>query len=91
MFVRLLLELAGVVQFDQIDGFLDIMEFFLVTHSERLVAPAELVDSLDLVGIVFKFLDEGRSTHWLILLTSIFFWMVYLVRLLFFLILSFYF
>ena len=46
MFVGLHFEFSGVIEFDKIDGFLDILELFLVCESDLLIASSELVDSL---------------------------------------------
>ena len=69
MLVGLVFEFFGVVKFDQVDGFLDVVELFLMGHPDLLVASAELVDPFDFVGVVFEFLGGDRGTYWLILLT----------------------
>lgn len=83
--VGLLLEFPGIVQLDQVDGLLDVLELLLVGESDLLITPAQFVDPLDFLGVVLIFLDREGSTHWLILLTSTFFWMASLVSCLFFL------
>ena len=85
VFVGLLLELPGIIELNQVYGLLDILKLFLVGESDLLVAPAEFIDPLDFLGVVFIFLDREGGTHWLILLTSTFFWMASLVSCLFFL------
>ena len=89
VFVWLHFELSGVIEFDKIDCFLDILELFLVCESDLLIASSELVDSLYFFWIIFKFLDRRWVTHWLIWLTYTFFWMASLVSCLFFFTLSF--
>ena len=87
--IRLLLEFPGIIKFDQIYGFLDILKFLFMSESDFLVSSTQFVDSFNLFGIVFVFLDRKGGTHWLILLTSTFFWMASLVSCLFFLTASF--
>ena len=57
--------------------------------SDFLIATSQFVDAFYLVRVVFIFLYERYGTHWLILLTSTFFWIVSFVSCLFFFTLSF--
>ena len=84
-------DLARIIEFDQVNGLLDVLQLLLVAHAQLLVASAQILYPLLLVTVVSHFLDQRTNTHWLILLTSTFFWMVSLVSCLCFFTPSFYF
>lgn len=83
VFVGLLLELPGIIELNQVYGLLDILKLFLVGESDLLVAPAEFIDPLDFLGVVFIFplvdlvdidlLLDGFLGELLIFLDAIFF------------------
>ena len=77
--LRNILDFPRIVELDQVNRFLDILEFLLVAGPESLILSTQVLDPLDFLGVVFFLLNERRVTHCCILLTSTFFWMVYLV------------
>ena len=85
MLLRNIFDLSRIIQLDEIDGFLNILEFLLVAGPEVLVLSTQIFEAFVFLGVVLVFLNEWRLTHCCILLTSTFFWMVYLVSCLCFL------
>ena len=85
MFLRDVFDLPRVVELHQINGLLNILEFLLVTGPEVLILSTQILEAFEFLGVVLLLLNDGRVTHCCILLTSTFFWMVYLVSCLCFL------
>jgi hypothetical protein len=73
MFLGDIFDLPSVIEFDQIDGFLYILQFLLVTSPEVLISPPEKFESVLLYRAILFFLNEGKSTYCCILWTSTFF------------------
>ncbi len=51
------LDLASVVQFYQVNRFLDVLQLFLVAHAKLLVASPQVFDPFLLITIVSHFLN----------------------------------
>ena len=78
--LRNILYFPRIVELDQVYGLLYILELFFVTRPKLLILSPEILDPLYFLRVVLLLLNKRAVTHCWILLTSTFFWMVYLVK-----------